>query len=142
MSVELENRGKEESIRKLLFRTEMMVLQELVEVLVPVLSLIISFVVRQWSPNKDYFRNLGPMTDEEYAQSQWNLLLLIALDVFGLIFIFTVLEKYCHAPVRGQLMFNIGHHRQLYMLYLAFFFIAANSLSLVHLGHDYGSVPE
>ena len=121
---------------RLLFRCEMVVLVELIEVVAPLVYAI--YIVCIWhSPLKQFYRHFEDVSEPQFYGSLGNVILLAGLQGFCLgLFMWRLHYKH-RVPVIAQLGFAIREYRWVIVPTLIIWFNIVISTPIEHMGNDY-----
>ena len=138
LASKLKTRGSSTQgmMRNLLFRTEMVVLVECVEVITPLLYGNYLLVLRQL-PNLKYYPAIANLSDEEFNQSIYKLLILDAIELAGLLCLILTLKIRFKLPLIAQIGFALKKNRGLNLSTMTLWFGIALSIPFTHMGSDY-----
>ena len=135
---QISSRGttKHQFLRQVLFRTELVVLVELIEVLTPLLYGCYLILLRHL-PNGSSFESLFNLSNEEFYQSIRNLVVLDGFELLSLIALIATLKYRFNLPLFEQIGFFLSQHASIVIATNCIWFCVAVALPFKHMGSDY-----
>ena len=128
--------NKTQVLRELLYKTEMAVLVEVVEVITPIIYGAYIIMIRN-SPNLIYNKGLNALSDEEFATALSNLYILVAFELFSLVSLMGTLKFRFNLPLFHQVGFFIQQHKWLILSMMNLWTTVAFVIPGAHFGNDY-----
>ena len=123
-------------LRRVLFRTELVVLVEFIEVLTPLIYGI-HLVLLRHAPNLQYFPAFASLSDAEFYESMENLVVLASFEFVSLVSLIITLKYRYDLPLLHQIGFFVDKHRGLIFTTTCMWLAIALATPCLHVGNDY-----
>ena len=133
---EKEPKAKEFKLRKLLVRTELVILLELVEVIIPIVYGCYLIVLRH-QPILEYYPELNTFSDEEFNSSLFGLALLAFLEFLSFASLLLLLKIRFNLNLLHQVGFFLIEYRTLVLSTTSIWICVALGSACTHMGNDY-----
>lgn len=124
------------SLRRMFWRTELVVLVELMEVVTPLLLLIYLSILRKL-PSVKFVESVNSMSDQVFYTSMWNLALYVGFEMLSFTVLISTLTFRFDLPVFSQMGYFIQENKHLILPMITLWVILAISTSSVHFGVDF-----
>ena len=124
------------TLARVLFRCEMVILIEFIEVVVPLVY--VACLYSLWhTPNAQYYRNFQGVSPTEFYAALGHVLGLAGVELGFLLFLLLRLRTKFGLPVVAQLGFAIQDYRGLILSSVCLWICISISIPIPHLGTDY-----
>ena len=133
---EKKPKAKEAKLRKLLVRTELVVLLELVEVVIPIVYGCFLIVLRHAS-NLKYYPELNALSNEEFNDSIFGLALLAILELLTFASLLSLLKIRFNLNLLHQVGFFLIEYKSLVLSTISVWICVALGSGCTHIGNDY-----